>query len=119
MNYQDLNALHLEQVRKQNDWLTQLFQASLALRNAIENMLSPPDHWDHKGQPTPYVRVAKVSHGKAPEKITLNDRHANVEGAFVFGIIITFESSPKTYPKTDHWLSVGVRITLDSQCGLV
>lgn len=110
MNYEELNALHLEQVRKEDEWLNQLFTASAALRTVIDNTLSPPGHWDNKGQATSYVRLAKVSHGKDPENLTINDQHANADGVFVFGLIITFESGPSKRHKTDSCLSLGVKI---------
>lgn len=110
MKYEDLNTLHLEMVRKQDEWLTQLVKASYALRQVIDRILSPPGHGDSAGQATSYVRVAKVSQGKAPERLTLNDRQANADGVFVFGLIITFESGPSTHQKTDEWLSIGVKI---------
>lgn len=111
MKYEELNALHIARERKKNDWLNSLYSAACALRFTIHDKLGAPEAWDNKGTETAYIRVMKVGRDLVPTPMQHSLMVANMDGIFVFGISITFEPGPLSYPKDNQFTAVGVKMT--------
>jgi hypothetical protein len=110
MKYLELNALYIEAQAKQNAWLDSLYHAARLLLNQVSNDLEPPEPWENEGKRHPYVSLlALPAVGNKVSKLTQTDLNSDINGVFAFGISITFEPAPMSFPKSDLWLPIGVK----------
>lgn len=112
MNYEELNIAWRTQREQYQLWEIRLLHHARDLRDHFEEKLNlPHTSWiayDTKEEHS-YVDLVDISDGGNPRRKSLNNESITKEGTLVFGISITFDYGPETYPKRNIFIPIAVR----------
>ena len=117
MQHSELNALWLKQRRNDQAWHHQLVGSAISLRNSVRDVLKPdPSTWQdlNTKAKNEYVEVIDFYGLDKPIRGDVRNLSAGSAGILVYGIAVTFDSGPDSYPKQDIYIPVASRLIGDS-----
>lgn len=126
-NYTDLNELWDTQQIRWREWHQALRAQALRLRQEVETGISAPlQPWSEprSTEQRRYVEVIDLSDERTRLRGSLPDNAITDDGELIFGLSITFEKAPNTFPKQIVHVPIAVRFSesqpqfgfYDTQC---
>lgn len=102
MKYNELNGAWQNQLQQYSLWEMKLNMSPRHIRDFLEERLSPPQKsWKHPetNEEHRYVEIFDIYNKSTPQKGSPNSSAITKKGVLVFGIGVTLDHGPDTYPK--------------------
>jgi hypothetical protein len=113
VNLSALNDLWKTQRQQYTTWFDKLNSQASALQNEVMGILQPSIiEWTspENGHKRAYVEAYDISEKPQPVSgLGFTSKSLTDMGELIFGIAVTFEQAPKSFPKTTHYIPVAVR----------
>lgn len=112
MYHHELNELWLKQRRNDQNWHHQLVGSAVSLLHSIRGLLKPdPLTWKDLNSDIEHQYVEIVDFYGLDEPVQgVKDLSANDVGVLVYGIAVTFDHGPTSYPKHRIYIPVASRL---------
>lgn len=113
MKHNELNELWRMQRQKDQKWHLQLVGSAYSLRNAVREILKPdPPVWQdfNTKANNEYVEVVDFYGLDKTRRGDLRDLQATSVGILVYGLAVTFDHGPGSYPKQDIFIPIASRL---------
>ena len=113
MQHSELSELWRKQRRNDEDWHRQLVGSAIKLRNSVRELLNPdPSTWQdvNTKAKNEYVEIVDFYGLDKPNRGDLRNLNADSAGVLVYGIAVTFDNGPDSYPKHDIYIPVASRL---------